>query len=99
MEHGVVERVDTLEVFRVEHVLGADPVNGLGAEIRLEKPQHRSQHRHARQREVAAGFFQQFDEVFLEQCVQHQTRRFRYFGERIVELLFGAHHRVKMFHR
>jgi len=41
MKHGVVERIDALEIFRVEHVLGTDAVDGLGAEIRLEQAEHR----------------------------------------------------------
>ena len=99
MKHRVVERIDALEIFRVEHVLGADPVDGLGAEIGLEQTQHRPQHRHARQREVAAFLFQRLDQVFLEQRVQHQARRLGDFRQRVVELLLGAHHRVKMFDR
>ena len=99
MKHREVEGVDALEIFRVEHVLGADPVDGLGAEIGLEQPQHRSQHRHAGQRQVAAFLFQRLDEVFLKQRVQHQARQLGDLRQRIVELLLRAHHRVKMLDR
>ena len=30
MQHGVVERIDALEILGIERVLGADPVGGLG---------------------------------------------------------------------
>src|ERR1700716_1132154 len=53
MQHRVIERVDALEVFRIEHVLGAHPVGRLGAEIGLEQPQHRTQDRQAGQGGVA----------------------------------------------
>ena len=99
MQHGVVERVDALEIFGIEHVLGADAMDGLGAEIGLEQPQHRPEHRHAGQPELAAFVFQQLDQVFLEQRIEHEAGRFGDFGQRKVELLLRAHHRIEMLDR
>ena len=49
--------------------------------------------------ELAAFVFQLLDKVFLEQRVEHEAGRLGDFGQRMVELLFRAHHRVKMFDR
>ena len=74
MQHGVVERIDALEIFGIEHVLGADAMRGLGAEIGLEQLQHRPEHRQAGQAELAAMLLQPCDQVLLEQRVEHDAR-------------------------
>ena len=99
MHHRVVERIDALEIFGVENVLGADAMAGLGAEIGLEQPQHRSQDRHARQAELAASRLQRRDQIVVEQRVKHDAGRFRDFVEREIELPFAAHHRIKVLDR
>ena len=99
VHHRVVERVDALEIFGIEHVLGAGAVDGLGAEIGLEQPQDRPQHRHAGQAELAAFALPALDQVFFEQRIEHQPRRFGDFGQHMIELLLRAHHRVKMLDR
>jgi hypothetical protein len=73
VEHGVVERIDALEIFGIEYVLSAGAVDGLSAKIGLKQPQHRSQHRHTGQAELAAFCFQRGNQVFLEQRVEHQA--------------------------
>ena len=42
VEHRVVERVDAVEIFGVEHVLGAGAMDRFGTEIGLEQAQHRA---------------------------------------------------------
>ena len=74
VQHREVERIDALEIFGIEHVLGAGAMDGLGAEIGLEQPQDRAQHRHAGQPEFAALVFQELDQVFFQQRVEHQAR-------------------------
>ena len=44
VEHRVVQRFDALEIFGIEHVLGANTMRRLGAEIGLEYAQDRTQH-------------------------------------------------------
>ena len=46
--HGEVQGVDPLEIFRIEHVLGAGARRRALAEIGLEQGQHRAEHREAR---------------------------------------------------
>ena len=43
--------------------------------------------------------FQPFDQILLEQRIEHDTRRFLEIGERPVELLLRSHQRVHMLHR
>jgi hypothetical protein len=56
VQHRVVERVDALEIVRVERVLRADAMRGLGSQIRLQQLQHRPQNRQAGQAQLAAVF-------------------------------------------
>jgi hypothetical protein len=99
VHHRVVERVDTLEILGVENVLRADPMAGLGAEIGLKQPQHRSQDRHAGQAELTASRLQCRDQIVVEQRVKHDAGRFRDFIEREIELPFAAHQRIKVLDR
>src|SRR5262249_49320698 len=97
VQHREVERVDTLEILRVQDVLRTGPMNGFGAEIRLEEPQDWPQYGHARQSGLAALFLQQLNEVLFEQRVENQARRFRYLRQCMVELFFRSDHWVEMF--
>ena len=99
MHHAEIERVDALEIFGVEHVLGADAVDGFRAEIRLEQPQNWPQHRHAGQSKLAALLLKPLDQVFFQQRVEDQAGGFGDFGEHMIELLLRAHHRIKMLDR
>ncbi len=98
MQHRVIERVDALEVFRIEHVLGADPVGRLGAEIGLEQPQHRTQDRQAGQAELARFLLQPPDQVGLEQRVEDDARLGLDLGQHAIELPVGAHGRIDVLH-
>ena len=62
VHHGVVERVDPLEVFGIEDVLRADLMGRFGAEIGLEQPQHRPEDRQTGQAELAALVLQPVDQ-------------------------------------
>ena len=42
---------------------------------------------------------QRLDQILFEQGVKHEPRRFGDFGQRMIELLLRAHHRVKMLDR
>src|SRR5262249_59651785 len=43
MQHRVIQRIDTLEIFGVQHVLSTDLVRRLSAEIRLKQSQDRAE--------------------------------------------------------
>jgi len=40
MHHGIIQRIDPLEIFRIQRVLGADPPGGGSAEISLKQLHH-----------------------------------------------------------
>ena len=99
VQHGVVQRIDALEIFGVEHVLRADPRLGFAAEIGLEQAQHRTENRQARHAEFAAGFLQPLGQLRLEQRVEHDARRGLDLGQHPVELLARAHQRMHVLDR
>ena len=100
MQHGVVQRVDALEVFGVERVLRADALGRFGAEIGLEQRQHRIENRQARQAELAAlGFAAASASVVLEHGVEHDAGRGLDLGDDAIELLVGAHQRIDVLDR
>jgi len=80
-------------------VLRAHPVAGLGAEIRLQHRQHRTQDRQAGHAQVAAVALQAFDQILLEQRIKHDTGRFLDLGQHAVELLLGPHQGIDVLDR
>src|SRR4029079_8384422 len=96
MQHGEVQSIDALEIFRIQHVLGASPMYRLCPEIRLKQAQDRPENRHTGQSKLAAFFFQRFYEVLFQESVQNQTRGFPDLGKRVIELFFRPHHRIQM---
>ena len=99
MHHRIVQRVDALEIFRVQDVLRADPPGSRGSEIGLEQLHHRTDDRQARDVDLLALGFEPDDEVPLEQGKQYDSRRLLDFIQYAVELLLAAHQRIDMFHR
>ena len=99
MQHGVVERIDALEIVGVERVLRADAVRGLGAEIGLQQLQDRPEDRQAGQAELAAVVFQPLQQLVIEQRVEHDARRFLDLRQHAVELLLGPHQRIDVLDR
>ena len=99
VQHGVVERVDALEIFGVERVLRADPLAGLRAEIGLQQLQHRTEDRQAGQAELAAFLLQPLGEVVIEQGIEHDAGRFLDLGQHAIELFLGPHQRIDMLDR
>jgi hypothetical protein len=101
VEHGVVERIDAAEVFGIERMLSAHFVGGggLGAQIGLEKVQHRAEDRQARQAELTAFCFQAADQAVLKQCVENDSGRFLEIDQRPIKLLLGPYQRMDMLDR
>ena len=75
VQHRVVERVDALEIFRIERVLGADPLRRFGPEIALQQLQHRSQDRQAWHAELTAFDLQPGRQARLDQRVENDAGR------------------------
>ena len=91
MQHGVVERVDALEILRIERVLGADAVTGRSVtEIGLQQLQDRPEDRQARQAQLLAMVLQARDQIVLEQGIKDDARRLLDLGEHAVELLLAC---------
>ena len=99
MQHRVVERIDALEVIRVERVLRTHPVRGFGAKIGLQKLQHRSQDRQARQAHFPAAIFKPFQQLVVEQGVEDDAGGLLDFGKDPVKLLLRAHQRIDVLDR
>ena len=99
VQHRVVERIDALEIVRVERVLRADSVGGLGAQIGLQELQDRTQDRQTGQAQLAAVIFEPMQQLVVEQRVEHDAGRFLDLGQDAIELLLRAHQRIDMFHR
>ena len=58
VQHREIQRVNSLEILGIEHMLGADPMNRLGTEIGLKHTQDRAQDRHTGQSELTAFFLE-----------------------------------------
>jgi hypothetical protein len=99
MQHGVVQGIDPFEIFRVEGVLGADPMGGLGTQIGLQKPQDRTQDGKTRQAELAAVIFEALDQVLLQEGVEHDAGCLLDLRQGAIELLLGADQRIDMLDR
>ena len=99
MQHGVVERVDALEIFGIEHVLGADPRGRFGAEIGLQQAQDRTEDRQARQTVFAALALEAPGQIRIEQRIEHDAGRGLDLAQHTVELLLRAHQRIDMLDR
>ena len=99
MHHRIIQRVDPLEIFRIQGVLRADAARGRGAEIGLEQLHHRPDDRQARNVDLLALGFQPADQILLQQGEQHDAGRFLDFIEHAIELLLAAHQRIDMFDR
>jgi hypothetical protein len=99
MQHGVVQRIDTLEIFRIERVLGTHPMAGLSAEIGLQQGKHRSEDRQAGNAELAAVVLEPFRQVFLHQRIEHDAGSFLDLRQHAVELLLCPHQWIGMLHR
>ena len=99
MDHRVVQRVDTLEVFSIEDVLRAYPPGRGGAEISLEQMHDRPDDRQARNVDPLALGLQPGNQILLQQREQHDAGRLLDLIEHAIELLLAAHQRIDMFDR
>ena len=88
VQHREVQSVDALEIFGIEHMLGASSMDCLVPEIRLKQAQDRPEDLHAGQAKFAAFLLQGLDEVLFEQGIQNQTRGFRDLGKGVIQLFF-----------
>jgi hypothetical protein len=98
MHHGVIQRVDALEIFGVEHVLRADAACSSGAKIRLEQLHHRADDRQARNIHLLAFGFQPLHQILLQEREQHDAGRFLDLVQHALELLLAPHQRIDMLH-
>ena len=62
----------------------------LGAEVGLEKPQYRSEDRHAGQAELAAFQFQPLGKILFQQRVEDNPWRFLDLGQDAINALLGG---------
>ena len=99
MHHRVVQRVDALEIFRIERVLRADASRSGGAEIGLKQLHHRTDDRQARNVHLLALGFQPRHQILFQQCKKHDARRLLDLRQGALELLLAAHQWINMFHR
>ena len=99
VQHGVVERIDALEIVGVESVLCPDAMGGLGTEIGSQQLQDRPEDRKTRQAQLAAVLFETLQQFIVEQRIQNDARRFLDLGQHAIELLLGPHQRVDMLDR
>ena len=99
MQHRVIERIDALEILRIERVLGTDPRSGLGAEIGLEQPQHRPENRPTGQPGSRHWSSSRSHQLLLEQRVENDAWRSVNLRQHPIELLLGAHQRVDVLDR
>jgi hypothetical protein len=99
MDHRVVQRVDALEIFRVQRVLRTDPASRCRAKIGLKQLHHRADDRKARNIDFLALRFQPRDQILLQQREQHDAGRLLDLVEHAVELLLAAHQRIDVLHR
>src|SRR5262245_20401104 len=99
VQHCEVQSVDSMEIFRIEHVLGASPMDCFRPEVRLKQAQDRPKDGHARQPELTAFFLQSFDEILFKQSIEDQAWRLRDLGKRMIELFFRTDHRIQMLDR
>ncbi len=93
VEHSVVERVDTLEVVRIQQVLGADPMGRFGAEVGLQQLQNWPENRQARYAEIAALRFQPVGQQRIKQSVEDDPRRGLDFDQYSLKLFLRPHQR------
>ena len=99
VQHGVVERIDALEIFGVESVLCADAMRGLGTEIGSQQLQDRPEDRKTRQAQLAAVLFEPLQQFIVEQRIENDARRFLDLRQHAIELLLGPHQRVDVLDR
>jgi hypothetical protein len=99
MQHRVVQGIDALEIFGIEHVLRTDSARGGRAEIGFEQLHHRADDREARDIDLPALDLELQDQIFLQQCEQYDAWRFLDLVQHPVELLLAAHQGIDMLHR
>ncbi len=94
-----VHRVDALEVLGVQHVLGAGPRRGLGAQIGAQQVVDRPQDRQAGRAGLAGHLLQPLAEIAPHQRVEDEARRGPDLRDHPVELRGRAHQRVDVLDR
>jgi hypothetical protein len=94
-----VERLDAAEILRVQHMLGADPARGAGAQIGLERTQHRIENRNVGDAQPAAARFQRLGKRFVNQRVKDDAGGLLDFAQRPFYLCCRADQRVNMLDR
>ena len=99
MQHGEIQRVDALEIFGVERVLGADAGGCFGPEVGLEQGKHRAQNVQVRNAEFAASRLQPLQELRVQQGVEHDSGRSLHLVEDAIELALAADKRVNVLDR
>ena len=86
MQHRVVQSIDPLEIFGIEHVLRADTLGRFRTEIGAEQLQHRPEDRQAGQTEILAALFELLHQIRLEQRVEHDAGRLLDLRQHPIEL-------------
>ena len=97
VQHGVVESINALEIFRVQNVLGADLLVRRGSKIGLEHPQHRSEDRSAWQTKFGAFGLQPLDQGLVEKGIERDAGLGLNRRQHAIELLAGAHRGINVF--
>jgi len=99
MHHRIVQRIDTLEIFGIQDVLGTNAPRGCRAQISLEQLHHGTNDRQARDVDLLALALQPKHQVLFQQGEEHDAGRLLDFIQHPVELFLAAHQRIDVFDR
>jgi hypothetical protein len=99
MYHRVIQRVDTLEIFRVQRVLRADAPGCRCAKIGLKQLHHRADNREARYVDLLAFGFEPANQILFQQRKEYDAGRFLNFIEYAIKLLLAADQRINVLDR
>ena len=99
VEHGEIQRIDALEIFGIERVLGADAGRRFRSEVGLKQAQDRTEDIEIRHAEFPAFRLQPLQKLAIEQGVEHNPGRGFHLVQHSVELSLAADQRVNVLDR
>ena len=99
VHHRIIQRVDTLEIFRIQGVLRANASGGWRSEIGLKQLHHRADDRKTGYVDLLAFGFQPADQILLKQGKKHDAGSLLDFLQHAIELFLAAHQRIDVLDR